>query len=153
MSDLCYRVNAPAVLYEMFDDELVAIHLETGSYHSLFAASADAFVLLAEEATVPELAHALSQKYAAGADQIEAALGEFVAQLQKENLISVVETRKTRGPLQVPGSESGLPFIPPTVAAYHELQGLFLIDPIHEVDERGWPHERPTDDDTAQKGG
>jgi hypothetical protein len=152
MSDLCYRVNTPEVLYELFDDELVAIHLETGSYHSLVAAAADAFVLLAEEATVPELAQALSRKYAAGTDQIAAALGEFIAQLQRENLISVVETRKARGPLQIPGDETGLAFVSPTVAAFHELQGLFLIDPIHEVDERGWPHVRSAADDAAQKG-
>jgi Coenzyme PQQ synthesis protein D (PqqD) len=152
MSDQCYRVNTPEVLYELFDDELVAIHLETGSYHSLFAAAADAFVLIAEEATVPELAEALSRKYAAETDEIERALVEFIAQLQRENLISEVETRRARGPLQIPGDETGLPFVAPTVAAYHELQGLFLIDPIHEVDERGWPHLRPLDDGAATKG-
>jgi hypothetical protein len=152
MEELCFRVNTPEVLYEKFDDELVAIHLETGSYHSLFGAAADAFVLLAEEATVPELAEALSQKYAAGAEQIAAALGDFIAQLQKENLIAVVETRKARGPLQIPGTETGMPFVPPSVAAYHELQGLFLLDPIHEVGEEGWPQMRQADENDKPEG-
>ena len=43
MPEICFRVNAPAVIHEKFDDELVAINLDTGVYHSLAGAAAMRF--------------------------------------------------------------------------------------------------------------
>lgn len=143
MSETCYRVNAPGVIYEQFEDELVAIHLDTGAYHSLVGAAADAFLLLNEEATLSELADALSVKYAASSEQIAGALGGFLQQLEKEQLIATVDVRKQRPPLRLDTNQSGVPFVPPNVAAYHDLESLFLLDPIHEVGDMGWPQNRP----------
>jgi hypothetical protein len=151
MNETCFRVNTPAVIYEQFDDELVAINLDTGAYHSLVGAAADAFLLLSEEATIEELSHALARKYAATAEQIRAALPVFIDQLREENLIAVVEVRRRVAPLRLAGDQTGVPFVPPHVAAYHDLESLFLLDPIHDVGEQGWPQpaQQPLDDKTA----
>jgi len=138
-------VNSPPVIFERFDDELVAIHLDTGAYHSLVGAAADAFVLLTEEATAFELADALATRYAAPPAEIATALGPFLAQLEKEHLIVPVDTRRPREPLHLAGSETGLPFVPPNVQAYHDLESLFLLDPVHEVGDEGWPHAASSD--------
>lgn len=140
MENPCYRVNSPSVIYEQFDGELVAIHLDTGAYHSLTGAGADAFLLLAEEATAPELAAALAKKYDAGVDQISKTMVPFLAALQAEKLITTVEMRKSRGPLQLASAGSKISFAPPSLEAYHDLQSLFLLDPVHEVGDQGWPH-------------
>lgn len=143
MSDGCFRINSPSVIYERFDDELVAIHLDTGTYHSMMGAATDAFVLLSEEATAAELADALAARYAATPEQIVKELAPFLEQLQKEQLIANVKTRKARGPLRVTGNESGLPFVAPSLQAFRDLEGLLLLDPIHEVGDEGWP--QPSD--------
>lgn len=140
MDSPCYRVNTPSVIYEQFDGELVAIHLDTGAYHSLTGAGADAFLLLAEEATASELATALSAKYDASDEQIAKTMVPFLAALQAEKLIAGVDVRRPRDPLQLPSSGSKLPFAPPSLEAYHDLQSLFLLDPVHEVGDQGWPH-------------
>jgi hypothetical protein len=139
MADSCFRINTPAVVYERFDNELVAIHMGTGVYHSMVGASAEAFVLLSEEATAVELADALATRYAATSSEILTALAPFLEELQTEQLIAPVETRKPRGPLRVAGDESGLPFVAPSLQAFKDLEGLLLLDPIHEVDDEGWP--------------
>jgi hypothetical protein len=143
MSEICFRVNAPAVIHERFDDELVAINLDTGVYHSLSGTAADAFQLLMQEATQSEVAQALATKYAAGVDAIEAALTPFFEQLRKEDLICQVDVRTPRGPLQLAGGGFDLPLVPPTLEAYRDLQSLFLLDPVHEVGEEGWPTPAP----------
>ena len=143
MSEVCFRVNAPSVIYEKFDDELVAINLETGVYHSLSGPAADAFELLSEEATQSEVAETLSTGYTANLDVIRTALGPFFDQLRKEDLICPVETRKPRGALQLKNGVAGLPFSAPTLEAYRDLQSLFLLDPVHEVGEEGWPTPAP----------
>lgn len=139
MPDACYRINSPAVIYERFDDELVAIHLDKGSYHSMAGSATDAFLLLSQEATGPELAAALAAKYAATPGEIEIALVPFLEQLQAEQLIALVETRKPRGPLQMEADGNGRPFVAPSLQAFHDLEGLLLLDPIHEVGDEGWP--------------
>jgi hypothetical protein len=139
MSQPCFRVNAPSVIFERFDDELVAIHMDKGTYHSMGGSAADAFLLLADEATPGELADALSNRYAGTPEQISAALAPFLEQLQSEQLIVPVETRKQRDPLRIAGDESGLPFGTPNLQAFRDLEGLLLLDPVHEVGDEGWP--------------
>ncbi|HEY3840379.1 MAG TPA: PqqD family protein [Bryobacteraceae bacterium] len=143
MPELCFRVNAPSVIYEKFDDELVAINLDTGVYHSLAGAAADAFELLTQEATQQEVSVALATKYAAAPDVIHSALTPFFEQLGKEGLIEPVEVRKQRGSLQLANSGSDVAFAPPTLDAYRDLQSLFLLDPVHDVGEEGWPEPKP----------
>jgi len=139
MPDDCYRINTPSVVYERFDNELVAIHMGTGVYHSMVGVATDAFVLLSEEATASELADALAIKYAATSGEILPQLAPFLEQLQNEQLIVPVEARGSRNPLRIPGDERGITFVAPNLEAFRDLEGLLLLDPIHEVDEEGWP--------------
>ncbi len=139
MTEPSFRINAPAVIFERFDEELVAINMDKGTYHSMAGSAADAFVLLSEEATAGELAGALSNKYAATAEEIAAALAPFLEQLRDEQLIVSVEKRKLRDPLRIAGEESGVPFAAPGLQAFRDLEGLLLLDPVHEVGEEGWP--------------
>jgi len=139
MAEPCFRINAPAVIFERFDEEVVAINMDKGTYHSMAGSAADAFMLLSEEATAGELAGVLSNKYAATPEEIEAALAPFLEQLRNEQLIVPVEIRKPRDPLRIAGNESGLPFAAPSLQAFRDLEGLLLLDPVHEVDDEGWP--------------
>jgi hypothetical protein len=139
MAESCFRINTPSVIFERFDEEVVAINMDKGTYHSMAGPAADAFVLLSEEATAGELAGVLSNKYAATPEQIETALAPFLEQLRNEQLIVPVETRKPRDPLRIAGKESGLPFVAPSLQAFRDLEGLLLLDPVHEVDDEGWP--------------
>jgi hypothetical protein len=135
-------VNTPTVVYERFDDELVAINMNTGIYHSMVGVATDAFVLLAEEATAQELADALASKYAAEPAVIRAALDPFLQDLEKQQLIAPVETPKKRAQLAVAGERMGVTFVAPSLQAFNDLEGLLLLDPIHEVDDEGWPSVR-----------
>jgi len=81
----------------------------------------------------------LAAKYAATPEEIETALAPFLEQLQAEQLIAPVETRKPQRPVRVAGAETGLPFVAPSLQAFRDLEGLLLLDPIHEIGDEGWP--------------
>jgi hypothetical protein len=34
-------------------------------------------------------------------------------------------------------------FQPPTLESYNDMQDLLLLDPIHDVDDMGWPQKAP----------
>ena len=150
MHTTIYRVDSPSVIFEQFDGELVAIHLETGAYHSLFGTSADTFMLLTQECSVQELAEALHTKYDAPVGAIGMSLKPFIDSLIAEKLIATVETAASRGPLQLDKSATKLPYTPPSLQAYHDLQALFLLDPVHEVGEQGWPQAMHEPEDTTK---
>lgn len=39
-------------------------------------------------------------------------------------------------------SPSPVPFEPPVLEKYTDMQDLLLLDPIHEVDDTGWPKRK-----------
>ena len=46
-----------------------------------------------------------------------------------------------RGP--VPMASGGLPpFEPPTLSKYKDMQDMLLLDPVHDVEEAGWPEPK-----------
>src|ERR1700723_2139701 len=87
-ADIQLGYNDASVIFERFGEEVVAIHLGTGRYYSLPGVAGDAFLLLARTPTVAELAEALSAKYDAPAQTIEADLSGFLRQLKDESLIA-----------------------------------------------------------------
>ena len=72
-----------------------------------------------------------------------------IAELQQEDLIVPDDAKKPQRikGLDVrieAGSETEKPsFEAPILHKYTDMQDLLLLDPIHEVDEAGWPVARP----------
>ena len=61
-----FRINEPDVIYQLFTDEIVAIHLATGAYHSLPGIAGEAFLCLAPTgASLSEVAAQLASRYEA----------------------------------------------------------------------------------------
>jgi hypothetical protein len=59
--------------------------------------------------------------------------------LVKEELLE----ENVSGPGQEPASplpKGEIDFEPPKFAKYNDMQNLLLSDPIHDVDETGWPN-------------
>jgi hypothetical protein len=50
-----FRVNAPAVVSEAFEDEVVIIHLESGAYYSLDQSGAAIWQLLQQGVDLTEI--------------------------------------------------------------------------------------------------
>jgi hypothetical protein len=56
--------------------------------------------------------------------------------LAAEDLISPTESA---GSAATPGPGTRAPYAAPTLQKHTDMQDLLLLDPIHEVDETGWP--------------
>ncbi len=137
---LRFFLNQADVIFERFDAEIVAIQLATGDYHSILGAGVDAFLMLPFEPTVAEMSEALAKKYDAGADVIAADLTRFLDGMREESLLGVRETQAVAAkPLELTHSGPRLPYEPPVIQPFRDLQELFLIDPVHDVGPQGWP--------------
>lgn len=134
-----FCVASSKIVWQAFEDELVVINLESGTYYSLDRAGAVIWRLVEAGASAAEaVGHVL--KSGAPPEARDQVL-EFWAKLLEEGLISAAldgaEPKDTSGDMVVP-------WAPPSITVYTDMQDLFLLDPIHDVDEAGWP-SRPAE--------
>jgi hypothetical protein len=131
-----FRSNSPPVVHETVEGETIVVNLDTGSYYDLNHLGGSIFELLNSGMSTAELANVTATAY--GLDQAHAirTVEEFTAQLVAEQLLAPVANGAPRTTAQ--------PDLPPTYTEpvlnkYTDMQELLLLDPVHEVDEAGWP--------------
>jgi len=139
-----FRVNAPDVILENFGDEVVIVNLGNGNYYSVDNVGAEVWALLEKGMPVTGVVADLVNRYSGDRAEIENALARFLADLQSDSLIVPLEGDGP--PMESKGeAESAVkqPFTAPVLNKYTDMQELLLLDPIHEVDETGWPTMKP----------
>lgn len=140
-----FRVNGPGVTHEVIDGEAVIINLETGNYYSLDLAGAEIWTLLAARASIGSIVERLAQSYACQRSELESAVVALVAQLDREQLIVPCSTAESEEPAVASSTMTvkKRAFQAPLLQKFTDMKELLLLDPIHEVDERGWPYKKP----------
>jgi hypothetical protein len=135
-----FTANSPRMIFETIDQDTVVIDTESGVYFNVGGSGSLIFQMLASGVTLPAASTHLATQYAMDAGELQPIVATFAAQLLAEELI--VPTEAEAGmttPPQLPANGHA-PFTPPVLNKFTDMADLLLVDPIHEVDERGWPH-------------
>jgi hypothetical protein len=139
MSNQRFRVNTPTVTHETIDGEAVIINLDSGNYYSLMEVGSFIWGLLEQGASTGEVQNMVLETYEGDVADIDRGVQDLLVQLQQENLIVPVDG-ETAVDLQPSNNGHDKPsFTPPLLHKYSDMQELLLLDPIHDVDEAGWP--------------
>jgi hypothetical protein len=134
------RVSSKHAIAETIEGEAIIIHLGTGAYYSLRDAGADIWAAMEQGATHEEIVDALAARYDGARDDIAVAVARVIDDLRREGLVEETAGASTSRLLLGPPPETPRPFSPPSLEKHTDMQDLILIDPVHEVDARGWPH-------------
>lgn len=140
-----FRINAPRVVHQTIDGETIMIDFDSGAYYSTDQAGAVIWEQVDGGAPVDEIVQVLAQRYNGDRRDIENAVTHFLAELQQESLISPVSieyVRRGANLIADPADQATATrpaFEMPVLHKYTDMQDLLLLDPIHEVDEQGWP--------------
>ena len=139
-----YRPNTAKIIYEIYDDEVVLINMDSGNYYSLNRTAGRAWAGIERHATTQEIAQELRRDYACDGVQVEEELLRFVKELHQEGLI-VPDEEATPAPAASATVTAAQrpPFDAPVLQKFSDMADLLLLDPIHDVDENGWPHQPP----------
>jgi len=144
-----FRVNAPQVIAENIDGEVVLVNLEQGTYYSTDRVGADLWDLIEAGHSVGAMRAAIRARYDADSGAIAAAVSGFLADLQREQLIVIAASADGQGreldAAPVGAAAARLPFRTPTLNKYTDMKDMLLLDPIHDVEESGWPTPKTTD--------
>ena len=144
-----FRIRTPQVISEYFDNEVVIINFDNGNYYSLEKVGADIWGLIKNGANLGRIIRGLTRQYEGGTEKIEKAVCVFMDELTRENLIvpdpiGKPESNPEGDPEgKAPGETARQNFPIPRLNRYDDMQDLILLDPIHEVDESGWPSNKP----------
>ena len=144
-----FRVDSPNVVYERFENEVVIIHFESGNYYSLENIGADIWRAIASGSTLNEIVNGLRHRYIDPPKDVESIVNQFVEELQQEQLIVPVDNdamNRSQGqgnPFDTPPKTERPNFESPILQRYTDMRDMLLLDPIHEVDEAGWPAAKP----------
>jgi len=143
------RVNRSKVVSELFDDEVVIIDMVSGNYFSLDTVGAEIWTLIQNDATAEGIVRKLTQIYEGDPSIIDTSVRQFLERIQAEQLVIAVDGEACEsnppglaGEEHAPSSERKV-FRPPTLSKFTDMQELLLLDPIHDVDETGWPAPAP----------
>ena len=144
-SHAALKINTDKVAHETIEDEVIIIHLETGTYYNLNDVGRD--VWLGLEAGVPsqKIVEVLSIAYGVmpelAGEAVEALLASLLAE---EILVAADSSSADVEPFKLP-DRSGHPFTSPELTIHTNMADLLMLDPIHDVDEQGWPSASPQD--------
>lgn len=139
MTQARYSIDTTAVIHELLDGEVIVAHLGTGVYYSLREVAVPFWQLLVAGVSTDQVVADVAQHYGVAPAGVAADLQELLAQLQADELLVEKADKGELATLEV--------FWPTTYQAplferYEEMKDLLLLDPIHEVDEQGWPKQK-----------
>lgn len=132
-----YTTVVPEIANEIFDGELVIANYKSGLYYSISVEGSWIWQGLAHGLTVSQIAQWLSGHFPGQASEIPTLVEEFVGKLLAENLI--LESSKGDSSVQKLPIVTGGVFKRPVIDRFDDLQELLLLDPVHDVDQTGWP--------------
>jgi hypothetical protein len=104
--------KSPFIISDTIDDLVIVIHINSGAYYSLTKTSS-----------------AVWAKIEANESEFEAIEMKYIKGFVDEKILIVQESLDTIVPIEF--SE--------LATKYTDMEELFLGDPIHGVDEQGWP--------------
>ena len=129
------EIAAPHCVAQEFEGEVIALNLTSGTYYSL----RDLGAVLWRDLAAGHSVESLSALAAGALGGIQPVV-EFAASMEATGLLRpasnpVTPAGKPQVVAALASGASGLTF-----EAFEDMQSLFLLDPVHEVDEtRGWP--------------
>ena len=141
------KVNEPHVVHETIEGEAILLNLGTGDYYSIEWPGTIVWDLLSETGNVEEIKHAFLEADDEKQDEIKTALDNFVESLIEEELLVATENGESTS-FQIDEKvksefEKAIPKLDKlALHKYSDMKDMLLLDPIHDVDEKGWPEPK-----------
>jgi hypothetical protein len=136
-----FEVNEPTVISETIDRETVIINLDSGSYYSLKNSGAVIWAGIQQSARLDEIGAMVRASFEVNGYNVEQEVFALVERLIEENLVRpALEATSVNGLVASSGLEDPVPFQAPVLEKFTDLEAMLLLDPVHDVDEKGWPN-------------
>jgi hypothetical protein len=132
-----YAINAPDVVAEDFDGQVVILNLGNGHYFSLCGISSSIWTLLLAGHRPESILASIRARRPEVTEGSVAFLGRLIE-------LGLVRPRTDAAGDPADPIDEHWSGEPPQIEVFEDLAELIYADPIHDVDEQaGWPTPRP----------
>ena len=139
------RINTPHIVHDTLEGETILINLKNGNYYSFDKTGAVIWEVIDRDGNSGLLAEVISEIFETTIENSSSLIDAFISQLLMENLVveesqisySQAAFSKEEMTSLVKERISGLE--PPVLNKYSDMKDALMLDPIHDVDEKGWP--------------
>lgn len=138
MKNETFSVNAPGVVSEVIDGELVIMDLQSGNYFSAEKSGLLFWSWVEKGYGLQDIVSLANSHFTGISDGLEEDLRGFIAKLLEYKLVVAAGEKDTSEDLPAPEGEAQ-PYAAPAMNVYTDMKDMLLLDPIHDVDEAGWP--------------
>lgn len=128
------------MVLETVDEETIIVNLDTGSYYDLNHSGGWALQALDGGGDPDAAVAAVAERYGVEADDVAEPVGRLIDELVAEGILLEAEESGTPVLAPAPGNTEARAYQEPKLGKYTDMQELLLLDPVHEVDEAGWPN-------------
>lgn len=136
-----FRLNSPPVVLETVDEETIIVNLDTGHYYDLNHSGGRILAALAAGADLEAATSAVAAAYGVPAVELDETVAELAGRFVAEGILITGEgAARGNGGLPAETTPPSRAYEPPALGKHTDMQELLLLDPIHEVDESGWPN-------------
>jgi hypothetical protein len=136
--DPAYEINAPDVAGEIVDGEAIIMHLKRGHYYSLQGSGALIWGGVERRISAASIADALASHFGIDASDARRAVENLFAELLSHELVRPTHQPEEDSDLSGVLLPNGI-YAEPRLEIFTDMQDLLLLDPIHDVDDAGWP--------------
>jgi hypothetical protein len=137
-----YRISPSLnVSARSFGDEVIAANFVRGVYYSLLGPAAQIWEGLVAGVPLDRVIAEVSALSDAEPGAFAAASFSLVEALLAEGLLVTGAPAEEKAWQALAGSEG--PYGLPALERFTDMEDLLLLDPVHDVEEMGWPHVDP----------
>jgi hypothetical protein len=133
-----FSIKSDSVSLERLDGEVIIISFNTGQFYSAKGSGADVLSMINAGLPSKQIIQMLSAHYSTF-EYEHSGLDVFIASLLNVEIIQeTIENRETET-FQLPNDLARSLWSKPELMSHDEINGLLLVDPIHETNDEGWP--------------
>lgn len=140
-----FRINTPHIVYDFIEEETILINLKNGNYYNIDKYGSVIWEILAKSGDIDLFIDVVTQLFHLPDEQTKADIGVLITDLLAENLIVPLKVEEIpQIPMKIDSIKEIISgkltdFQCPVLNKYSDMRDALMLDPIHEVDERGWP--------------
>jgi hypothetical protein len=135
-------INRKNALFDIIEDEVIIINLESGNYYGLANYEVAIWKLLEQVTNEENLISYLSGINPDHKDNISVDIPRYIVSLKSEGLALDTDEAITSDldlDQNLVNTLRSNPYKTPLLEIFDDMQDFLLVDPIHEVDENGFP--------------
>ncbi len=132
-----YKIDRDVTLSEKIDDDTVVINLSTGCYYNFNATASYIWELACCGLSKDEINSQYTAAFHLSTKKAASDVDLVINTMVSDSLADTTDEKPVT--CELPTDIAA--YIVPAIEKFDDMQEMLLLDPIHEVTEKGWPYK------------